>query len=449
MTATAALPRALSQRNRTVPLALLRNAWLWVAVIAVTGVGLRLAWTQWHDFFPLGGDGRWYLTVARNVAEGRGYVIAFDENGRELAGPGEPTAFWPPGYPVALAGAFKLTGPGMTAVELVNAAAEAAIIVLVFLVARRLAGTAAGLVGAGIYALLPEPILASQFAITEFLFTAVFLGAIALIGLRPWPQRPWAAPLVAGALVGAALLTRGEALVLLPAAALFWLQRDGWRSAARSLALATVAGALVIAPWAARNALVLDAFVPVSTNVGFNLRVGHGPNANGGFYWPERIEESDTNTQFEASQPSQEVERSRIYTRRALEYAWRHPVRELELAGEKVVRLVRYEESFVGGLEMMGASPFRPAALAGAWSPLVAVSHYALLGLGALALPVWLRRREPLPMLLVSTGALWALFHVAFFSLSRYHLPLLPLFAIAAGWLLTSAWRPIARHVRF
>ncbi|MBI4571285.1 MAG: glycosyltransferase family 39 protein [Chloroflexi bacterium] len=430
------VPRPQALRYRALSLGFVRSAGFWLAAVVFAGVALRLAWTQWQDFFPLGGDGRWYLTVARNVAEGRGYVIAFDEHGRELVGQGQPTAFWPPGYPFALAGAFKLFGPGMTAVELLNVAAEAASIVLIFLLGRRVAGTATGLLAAGLYALLPEPVLASQFAISEFVFTALFLGALGLLVLAPWPQFRAAPPLLFGLLAGLAVLTRGEAIILLPAAALFWVQREGWRSAARALGLASLGLVIAVAPWAARNAIVLDAFVPVSTNVGFNLRVGHAPGADGTFFWPDKIEEDDTNTQFEAAQPAQEVERNRIYTRRALGYMVTHPSDELALAGKKLSWLFRADAGLVDGLELMG-SPVRPAPLAAALPVAVIVSYYALLALATLALPFWLRRRDPAATLLVSLVALWALFHVGFFSLPRYHLPLLPLFAIAAAWLIT------------
>lgn len=438
-------------RQRPLPLGLVRSAGFWLAVVTLAGLGLRLAWTQTHDFFPLGGDGRWYLVVATNVAEGRGYVIDFDEHGREVVGEGEPTAFWPPGYPLALAGAIKLFGPGMQTAGLLNAAAEAATIVLIFLLGRSIAGTRAGLLAAGIYALLPEPVLSSEFAMAELPFTTLFLAALLVLVAACGPRlRPFA-PLAFGLLAGLAILTRGEGLVLLPAALLFWLLRDGRGPALRSGALAVVTIALVLAPWTVRNAVVMRDFVPVSTNIGFNLRVGHSPDATGRYFWPEPIEETDSwNTLYHAMQPDEEATRSAIYTGRAFDYAWRHPADELVLAGKKLSWLFRVdpEADLVSGLSTLGATPIQPQALAGAVPLLVSTSHYGLLLLAALALPFWLRRREPKTLLLVSAVALWALFHVAFFSQPRYHLSLLPLLSIAAAWsfvqLLTMRARPPA-----
>jgi 4-amino-4-deoxy-L-arabinose transferase-like glycosyltransferase len=435
-----ALPSAVGRARRLgLALPFARSAAFWLVVIILAGAGLRLLWTQAHDFFPLGGDGRWYLVVARNVAEGRGYVVAFDEHGREVAGAGEPTAFMPPGYPLALAGAFKVFGPGMTAATHLNIALEAATIGLVFLLGRSLANARAGLLAAALYALLPEPLFSSEFAISEFLFTTLLMAALAvLLGARR-PPGLW--PAVAfGLLAGLAVLTRGQGIVLLPAAFLFWLLRDGRRPAARSLGLAIIGLLLVVGPWAVRNAIVLDGFAPVSTNAGINLRIGHSPDADGRYFWPEPIDATDGwNTLYHANQPGQEVRRSRIYTERAIDYALSHPREELALAARKLFWLFRVdpENELVDGLSTLGATPIEPALLRSAVAPLVAATHYPLLALAVLALVLWLRSRRPEALLLASVVVLWALFHVAFFAQPRYHLPLLPLFCIAAAWLLT------------
>ena len=79
---------------------------------------------------------------------------------------------------------------------------------------------------------------------------------------RAATNRDGRSALSAGVLVGLAALTRTEGLLLLPFVALPLLWRQ-WRLAA----LAALAAALTVAPWTARNAITLDRFVPVSTNV--------------------------------------------------------------------------------------------------------------------------------------------------------------------------------------
>ena len=50
-----------------------------------------------------------------------------------------------------------------------------------------------------------------------------------------------------GLLTGLAALTRGQGLVLAPVAVLFWLSRDGWRSALRQSVVLVLGGVALIA----------------------------------------------------------------------------------------------------------------------------------------------------------------------------------------------------------
>ncbi len=443
MRSAAALARLLPSSTYPLSLArLLRLPLFWLAALTVLGLGLRTAWALEQDYFPLGGDGRWYLVVAKNVAEGRGYVIDWDEDGHEVPGDGEPTAFWPPGYPLLLAGAFKLLGASMTTAKLLNAALGALAIPLVFLLGRALFDERTGLLGASLFAVLPEPVISSPLVLSEFPFTVLLLAALVVLLARPSPRPRPLAPLLFGVLAGLAVLTRGQGVVLIPLAGIFWLQRDGPRAAGRSLLLVALGLALTLGPWTARNALVLDAPVPVATSVGANLRIGHGPDANGQFVWPDAIEESDGwNTLYFAMQPGQEVERNGTYTRRALDYFWTHPWDEVVLAGQKLSWLSRVDpDQLIKQLETLGAAPVEPGGFRRALPAIVAVSHYGLLALAGLSLPFWFRARDPKAMLLVLLVLFYALFHVAFFGLPRYHLPLLPVLVLPAAWLLVRAW---------
>jgi hypothetical protein len=104
--------------------------------------------------------------------------------------------------------------------------------------------------------------------ISEPLFTALALAAVlaALEHRRRPGERRWAAAV--GVLVGLAALTRSTGVILaLPLAAALWSRpRSGW-----SPAIFVACAALVVAPWAVRNAVVLHAFVPVSTETGTTL----------------------------------------------------------------------------------------------------------------------------------------------------------------------------------
>jgi hypothetical protein len=92
---------------------------------------------------------------------------------------------------------------------------------------------------------------------SEPLFVLCLLGAIAA-ALRRWA-------LLAGVLMGLAILGRANAMILLLPLAV-----AVWRGPRPTLVL-VVAAVLTVAPWTIRNALVHDAFVPVSTQLGSAL----------------------------------------------------------------------------------------------------------------------------------------------------------------------------------
>ncbi|GLY99408.1 glycosyltransferase family 39 protein [Actinoplanes sp. NBRC 103695] len=115
---------------------------------------------------------------------------------------------------------------------------------VVFLFARDLAGTWAGLAGLALYAFTPDVLAHGSLAgldlpVAGFLLTAVWL-------LWRARRRPWLYLPLAGVALGAAIATRMTALAALPLIALWWIGRSlDRRSVLRGLAGA--AGVVVIA----------------------------------------------------------------------------------------------------------------------------------------------------------------------------------------------------------
>ena len=60
------------------------------------------------------------------------------------------------------------------------------------------------------------------------------------------------------------------------------VDRDGARRVAAPGSVLVAAMALTIAPWTIRNAIEMDAFIPVATNASTTLWSGHNSEANGG-----------------------------------------------------------------------------------------------------------------------------------------------------------------------
>jgi 4-amino-4-deoxy-L-arabinose transferase-like glycosyltransferase len=416
--------RKLSDRARSVRLS---GTALAVGAIFLVGLGLRLFWVFYTDTIPLGGDPAWYLHVAENVAKGFGYT-----GPRNEFNAGQPTAFWPPGYSIALAGVFKVFGASITSAQVFNAVCGALAIPFVYALGARIFNRQAGLLAAGIFACFPNSIAWTPVLFPEPLFVLLFVAALWLLVAAPATGRgAWLAIAGFGALTGLAALTRGQGVTLIAIAALYWLMRSGWRPALRSTALALVAVCAVIAPWTVRNAIQLHAFVPISTNAGVVLREGHAPDTTGRTYWP-RDEVDGFATSQSPFRSDWEVRGYRAYTRRAIGYAFTHPQREVRASGLKVYYLYSTDSGVVPWLTTLGATPIRPAGLERALWHVFDYSYYLLLFGALLSIPLWLRRDAD-RCLLIGVVAIWTVYHIIFTGDPRYHVPLYPVFAVAVA----------------
>ena len=374
--------------------------------------------------------------VGINLSKGWGFVANRNEL-FEVPGPGQPTAFWPPAYPFVLAGVFKLFGVSVTAAQVLNAVLGALAIPFVYALGSRIFNRPAGLVAAGLFAVFPNAIAWTPVLFPEQLFVLLFVAALWVLVAAPAAGRgAWLAVAGFGALVGLATLTRGQGAVLVPIAAVYWLSRSGWRQTLRSSAISLFVAAAVIAPWTIRNAVQLHAFVPISTNSGAALRAGHAPDATGTTGWPKDYINGFYMWQS-LYRPDWEVQGYREYTRRAIDYAFTHPQRELELTRYKIYHLYRSDSGVVPWLTTLGATPIEPPGLEDALWHVFDSSYYALLFGALLSIPLWLRRdaNRWLPVVIL---AVWTLYHIVFLGEPRYHVPLYPVFAIAlAGGLST------------
>lgn len=232
-----------------------------LALIAAAGLAARVLFvllaTDSADPAPAS-DRDFFLGAARLLSDGQGFLHPFvHEIGlRDAASAGHP-----PLWILTLVPLAKLGLLTPLSARLASCVAGAAAVLLVGLVARRMAGERAGMLAAALAAAYPAWIVADASGMTESLYVALVAGVVlALLAARD--DARVRAGVAVGALVGLAALTRAEGLLLLPFAVwpLLWRHR-------RALAAATLAAVVVVAPWTIRNAVVLERFVPVSTNV--------------------------------------------------------------------------------------------------------------------------------------------------------------------------------------
>jgi 4-amino-4-deoxy-L-arabinose transferase-like glycosyltransferase len=233
-----------------------------VAVVAVCGGLLRLADLLTVARHTVGiGDWWFYHWQANLIADGRGFLDPFQLlQHRAVASAGHP-----PLYPLLLSGLSKL---GLTTTlwhRSLGVLLGMVSIVLIALIARRVAGPAAGLAAAVIAAIYPIFIGADADLMAETLYGPLIAGALlTALSLRARPRLSAAALL--GALLALAALTRTEGLIFVPFLALPVAWAGGRAGRVARLGAVVGACALVLAPWLIRNATTFDRFVPISTN---------------------------------------------------------------------------------------------------------------------------------------------------------------------------------------
>ena len=244
-----------------------------VALLLALALVVRIGYVVVTPGYRAIDDADNYDVHARSIAAGEGFA-------RIGPGPTGETAFRPPGYPYLLAGVYALTGveraepaARFLAGRVANALVGTAIVALIGLLAAQLFDRRVALAAMALGAVYLPLILVGGSLMSEPLFAALLLGAVAaaIHHRRSEHRLRWA--LIAGMLAGLTILTRANAAILLvPLALGVWDARPrwSWRALAPPVALVAVALATV-SPWTIRNALVLHSFVPVTTQLGTAL----------------------------------------------------------------------------------------------------------------------------------------------------------------------------------
>jgi len=336
-----------------------RTALVLLAVALILRLGFMAAtpgYTPEHD-------DRGYDRLACGLVVGDGYTRAGPPMRPKACGDGptgNPTAFRPPGFPMFLAAVYTVSEPlgidRWQAARVAQAVLGTVVVALLGLVAWQLFGRRTALAAMALGALFPPAIVLGGSLLTETLFCALMLAAIAaaLADRRAGGDRRWL--VAAGVLCGLVFLTRSNAPALMIPLLLAvagtgerprrggasgrWSRSgpppgagagDGAESVTtrigRAAALAGIA-ALVVAPWTIRNAIELDGFAPVSTEAGsalagtYNDRARNDPRRPGAWRPPARLRELRTTLDpVRRDEPAEQ----RALLRWSLRYMAEHP----------------------------------------------------------------------------------------------------------------------------
>ena len=105
------------------------NSTRFFLIAALLFLAPRIGWMLAVDAAPMS-DQLWYFERAVGMLNGEGYAVQ-----------GQPTAFWPIGYPAFLAGLFAVFGPSVEVAKAANLVLSGVAMVFVYRIARRAAGS--------------------------------------------------------------------------------------------------------------------------------------------------------------------------------------------------------------------------------------------------------------------------------------------------------------------
>jgi 4-amino-4-deoxy-L-arabinose transferase-like glycosyltransferase len=393
-----------------------------LALIVAAGVALRALYlfTVARDVTGIG-DWYFYHWQANDLAAGRFYI---EPHRLRLAGEVHPSAGHPPLYSTLLSVVSWFGGTTPLWHRSLGLLIGAVSMTLMGILGRRVGGERLGLAAAAVCAVYPLMVIVDGNLMSEVAYTPLVVGV--LLAAFSAIQRPRASvALGLGALIGLAALVRSEALLLLPILAwpVAWRGGRGWIGRA---GLATLACALVIAPWTIRNAIQIGHLIPISSNdstviSGANCAKTYSGEDIG--FW-----------RFDCLQPrryANEGAQAEVWRSNGLRYAREHASRLLVVVPVRILRTVSIyqprrqvvfaEGRWIRGEQMAVASFYLLALLSipGALAlrrggtpllvllaPAVVVLITVVVGYGH---PRLRHAFEPSLMLMGAAGALWAL----------------------------------------
>jgi Dolichyl-phosphate-mannose-protein mannosyltransferase len=415
-----------------------------VGLLLALALVVRLGYVAATPGYEAVNDAHNYDVHARSIAAGHGFA-------RIGSGPSGQTAFRPPGYPYFLAGVYAVSGVDRADPEtryragrVANALVGTAIVALIGVLCVQLLGRRVALAAMALGAVYLPLVLVGGTLMSEPLFAALLLGALAAAVHHRRSARRYRWALLAGALGGLAVLTRANAAILLaPLAIAVWDLRPrwSWRALAPPAVLVAVAIATV-SPWTIRNAVVLHSFVPVSTQLGTALAGTYNDEARTDrehpASWRSLRRVGDYRYLIRRWREIPEATLDRELRGAALRYAADHPGYVPKVVLWNTLRM----------LDVAGMSWSRHTAstisIGPRWADAGVVCFWLFAGL---AVAGALTRR--MPVYVVAIPALVFLSVVLFvFETPRYRTGIDPFIVMLAGAALVAAWDAVVSRLR-
>jgi 4-amino-4-deoxy-L-arabinose transferase-like glycosyltransferase len=411
-------------------------------VLMVLGLALRMAITIHGglDTPPVfGSDASEYDSYAWNLAQGHGFSgISPDVKKADGQLLEHPTAYRAPGTSVLWAGLYRSFGHRYGVVRISQCVLETLTIMLVYGIGRKCFSAVVALLAAAIYAVWPTALFYASQLGSEPLYTFLFCCFI-LISLQFADRASWPRSIAAGVLLGLAMLTRGNAIMMVALMVPWsvWQFRRTPQLIVRGLAISLVALVMLL-PWTIRNYWTFHSFVLIETGGGdvllgsYNRVIASDPLYYG--YW---IYPTSGLPEYRAqiTAPNNEVIRDHVETALAIKWVRSHP--------EKLWYLVesRFRRSWTPFLQLKSPMLYRVGVLM-SWGPIL-----ILFALGFFPSAIYFLRTNN-PSWIVHLGVFhFVLTALVFWGSSRFRYPVEGLCIILASatlvWLCENVGRLI------
>lgn len=378
-----------------------------------------------------------YARLAQHIVAGDGLVT-------------QENWLWAPGYPYLLAGHVQLFGTPQT-IQVLQITLAAATGVLLYALTRRLYGRRAGRIAAWVFALHPTLAFFAGRMWSESLYTFVLIAAVYTVF---WVREgPWFRALLTGFLIGICVLFRGIATYMAPFFALAVTWPDGsWRQITRRWRHAVavlVAVFVTVAPYSYQASTTHGGFILSDATLGrmawlgnndfppITFDYGNGALRTRSYRGWTRTGRGECDSELSAA------EWNACEVSNAVTWIRENPTTFLERIPQRVAQLVN-PHSFVTRHIRLGHWKHMPFVIKEGLVLLVAGTTFLVLvggGLGG-----WLRGRGPFALLAVGITGYHVVAISALAGLTRYRVPLEPLWIVFLSVLLA---HPLAvRHAR-
>jgi len=345
-----------------------------------------------------------------------------------------PTALHPPLYSLFLTIPTALGFESPEQHRIANALLGAAVVALLGLLGRRIAGDWAGIIAAILAAVYP-PLWSNDSVIgLETLYCVLVVLAL-LAFYRFWsaPSFPWLAAVAV--FLGLASLTRSEGVVLfallcLPAA----LLAPGWSTRRRVQGVGVVAlvGLLIVGPWVVRNLVTFEEPTLLGTGFGLVLAYGNCDATYGGTnfgYWADECSLKDYDPDLE------ETEVDKLAREKGLDYI-RENTRRLPVVA--AARVGRIWEVFRPTQNVEFNQVYEQRGREASWA--ILIGFYVMLPFAIGGLVVMRKRRVPIfPMLAVAASV--TITAATGFPITRYRASFDAVATVLAAVAIDAIWR--------